>query len=270
MMKILITGARSYIGMSVAEYLARWPEVYQVDTLDMQQESWADADFGGYDAVFHVAGIAHIKETKENAPLYYRVNRDLAIETARKAKVAGVGHFIFLSSMSVYGIDQGPLDPNAQPKPKNNYGKSKFQAEAGITALRDESFAVAVLRPPMVYGPGCKGNYRALQKIARIAPFFPAYENIRSMISMDNLAAFVKEILDSRADGMFCPQDPEYVCTCRMVRDIAAANGKKMPLLKILNPAVVLAKNFTALGNRAFSDLYYTKSEGNEAQKGEA
>lgn len=270
MMKILITGAGSYIGMSVERYLARWPEAYQVDTLDMQQESWVDADFGGYDAVFHVAGIAHIRETAENAPLYYRVNRDLAIETARKAKEAGVHQFVFLSSMSVYGVDQGPLDPMTTPEPKSNYGKSKLQAEEGITALRDESFAVAVLRPPMVYGPGCKGNYRSLQKIAKIAPVFPDYENIRSMISMDNLAAFVKEILDSRADGMFCPQDPEYVCTCRMVRDIAAANGKKMPLLKILNPAVVLAKNFTALGNRAFSDLYYTKSEGNEAQKGEA
>ena len=270
MKKILITGAGSYIGTCTARYLAQWPELYQTDTLDMQEADWVKADFSGYDAVFHVAGIAHIKETEENAPLYYRVNRDLTIETARKAKEAGVGHFVFLSSMSVYGIDHGPLDPKTQPKPKSNYGKSKFQAEEGITALRDESFAVTVLRPPMVYGPGCKGNYRALQKIARIAPFFPAYENIRSMISMDNLAAFVKEILDSRRDGVFCPQDPEYVCTCRMVRDIAAANGKKMPLLKLLNPAVVLAKNYTALGNRAFSDLYYTKSEGNEAQKGEA
>ena len=270
MKRILITGAGSYIGENVARYLAQWPELYRTDTLDMQDENWVSADFSAYDAVFHVAGIAHIKETEENAPLYYRINRDLTIETARKAKAAGVAHFVFLSSMSVYGIDEGPLDPRTTPNPNRNYGKSKLQAEEGITALRDESFAVAILRPPMVYGHGCKGNYRALEKIAKIAPFFPAYENIRSMISIENLAAFVKETLDNRADGIFCPQDPEYVCTCRMVRDIAGANGKKIPLLKILNPAVVLAKKFTSLGHRAFSDLYYTKPQGNEAQKGEA
>ena len=270
MTKILITGAGSYIGSSVETYLAQWPDQYQVDTLDMLDENWKHADFSGYDSVFHVAGIAHIRETEENAPLYYRVNRDMAIEAARKARESGVGQFIFLSSMSVYGADQGPVDPLMAPAPKSHYGKSKLQAEEGITPLRGEGFAVAVLRPPMVYGPGCKGNYRSLQKIAKIAPVFPDYENIRSMISMENLAAFVKQILDSRADGLFCPQDPEYVCTCRMIRDIAAENGRKMSLLKVLNPAVVLAKTFTGMGRKAFSDLYYTKSQGNEAQKGEA
>lgn len=272
MKKILITGAGSYIGTSFARYLAQWPENYRVDTLDMQQENWKEQDFSGYDAVFHVAGIAHIRETEENARLYYTVNRDLAVETARKAKAAGVGQFIFLSSMSVYGIDQGPVAPETLPAPKSNYGKSKLQAEEGIVPLRDESFAVAVLRPPMVYGEGCKGNYRSLEKIAGIVPFFPDYPNVRSMISIENLTEFVRDCVDRRSDGLFCPQDPEYVCTCRMIRDIARKNGRNLPLLKVLNPAVSLAKYCTALGRKAFSDLYYTKtdSHGNEASRGEA
>lgn len=270
MMKILITGAGSYIGESVKGYLARWPETYRVETLDMQDENWRNADFSGFDTVFHVAGIAHIRETEENAPLYYRVNRDLAIETARKAKESGVGQFIFLSSMSVYGIDQGPVEPLTAPNPKSHYGKSKLQAEEGIIPLREAGFAVAVLRPPMVYGPGCKGNYRSLEKIAKIAPVFPDFKNVRSMISMDNLSAFVKELVDNRGDGLYCPQDPEYVCTCRMIRAIAAERGKKLPLLKILNPAVYLAKKFTGMGRKAFSDLYYTRTQGNEGKTGEA
>ena len=272
MKRILITGAGSYIGTCVERYLNKWPEQYRVETLDMQDENWRSADFSGYDSIFHVAGIAHIRETEENAHLYYQVNRDLAIETARKAREAGVSQFVLLSSMSVYGIDQGPVDPLTAPAPKSHYGRSKFQAEEGITPLRGENFAVAVLRPPMVYGENCKGNSRQLEKIAKIAPFFPDYENIRSMVSMDNLAAFVKEVLDTRADGLFCPQDPEYVCTCRMIRSIAAEKGKKLRLIKALNPAVRLAKRFTGAGRKAFSDLYYTKNtlEGNEAGNREA
>lgn len=272
MKKILITGAGSYIGTSFARYLAQWPECYRVDTLDMQNENWHEYDFSGYDAVFHVAGIAHVRETEENAHLYYTVNRDLAVETARKAKAEGVGQFVFLSSMSVYGIDQGPVDPETPPVPKSHYGKSKLQAEEGIVPLRDASFAVAVLRPPMVYGEGCKGNYRALEKIAGIAPFFPDYPNVRSMISIENLTKFIRECVDRRSDGLFCPQDPEYVCTCRMILEIACRNGRRLPLLKFLNPAVSLAKHCTALGRKAFSDLYYTKTdpEGNEASGGEA
>lgn len=267
MKKILITGAGSYIGTSVERYLSQWPEEYRVEALDMIDGSWRVRSFGEYDAVFHVAGIAHIRETEENAANYYRVNRDLAIEVARKAKAEGIGHFIFLSSMSVYGIDQGPVEPLTPPAPKSHYGKSKLQAEEGIVPLRDEGFAVAVLRPPMVYGQGCKGNYRQLEKIARIAPCFPDFENVRSMLSIENLCAFVKEMIDTRGDGLFCPQDPEYVCTCRMIREIAAAQGKKLPLLKILNPAVYLAKRFTGPGRKAFSDLYYTRT--NYEQNGE-
>ena len=85
MKKILITGAGSYIGVSFETYLNQFPGEYRVEAVDMIGEGWREKSFGGFDAVFHVAGIAHIKETADNAELYYRVNRDLAIETAEKA-----------------------------------------------------------------------------------------------------------------------------------------------------------------------------------------
>ena len=107
-----------------------------------------------------MAGIAHIKETKENAELYYKVNRDLAIETAKKAKAQGVKQFVFLSTMSVYGMETGVITKETIPHPKNNYGKSKLQAEEKILSLSDEDFKVCIIRPPMVYGEGCKGNYQ--------------------------------------------------------------------------------------------------------------
>ena len=100
MKKILITGANSYIGTSFEKYMEQY-DGYQIDTLDMMNPEWKNHDFSIYDVVFHVAGIAHQKETKENTHLYYKINRDLAIATAKLVKEAGVKRFVFMSSMSV-------------------------------------------------------------------------------------------------------------------------------------------------------------------------
>ena len=86
MKKILITGQGSYIGESFKNYVLNNYTDYTIETVDMLTDKWKETDFSGYDAVFHVAGIAHIKETKENASLYYKVNCDLAYEVANKAK----------------------------------------------------------------------------------------------------------------------------------------------------------------------------------------
>lgn len=261
MKRILITGAGSYIGKSFENFVNQFPGQYQVDSLDMVHDSWRETSFAGYDAVFHVAGIAHIRETAENAPLYYKVNRDLAVETARKAKTEGVRQFVFLSSMSVYGMEEGCITRETVPAPKSNYGKSKLQAEEGLRELRDDGFAVAILRPPMVYGEGCKGNYQSLVKFAKKMPFFPDYSNKRSMIHIDGLSEAVRGIVDSCAEGLFLPQDPEYVCTCKMVQSIAREMGRDLKLIRILNPAVTLVKYTTNMGRKAFGDLYYSKEE---------
>lgn len=261
MKKILITGANSYIGTSFERYLAQWPEAYQIDTVDMVDGTWQAKSFARYDAVYHVAGIAHIKETAENAALYYAVNRDLAIETARKAKEAAVRQFVFLSSMSVYGMEEGEISKKTVPAPKSNYGKSKLQAEEGLMALSDENFTLAIVRPPMVYGDECKGNYQHLVAFARKMPVFPDYKNKRSMIHVDGLSAAVKKLIDENAAGLFLPQDKEYICTCKMVQQIAENMGKRMRLLKILNPAVAILVRCTAMGKKAFGNLYYLKED---------
>ena len=261
MKKILITGAGSYIGQSFARYLQQFPGEYHVETVDMIDGSWRETAFSGFDAVYHVAGIAHIRETAENAHLYYEVNRDLAVETAKKAKAEGVSQFVFLSSMSVYGMEEGCITRDTMPDPKSNYGKSKLQAEAGLEELKDENFRIAVLRPPMVYGEGCKGNYQSLVKFAKLLPVFPDYSNKRSMLHIDGLCEVVKTIIDSQGEGLYLPQDEKYVCTCKMVQGIAQDLGKNMKLLKILNPAVSIVKHCTAMGRKAFGDLYYEKEQ---------
>lgn len=257
MKRILITGANSYIGTSFESYIKQWPEDYQVDTIDMIDGSWREKSFAGYDAVFHVAGIAHMKETRKNAPLYYSVNRDLAVETARKSKADGVKQFVFLSSMSVYGMETGVITKETQPAPKTHYGKSKLEAEKGMSALVDENYSVAILRPPMVYGKGCKGNFQLLLRIAEKAPIFPCYANQRSMIYIDNLSSFVKMTIDNVMSDMLYPQNREYVRTDYMLKLIAERMERNVSRSKLLTPAVAVAKKFIAQPRKAFGSLIY-------------
>lgn len=265
MMKILITGAGSYIGMSVERYLARWPEEYQVDTLDMLDENWRNADFSSYDSVFHVAGIAHSDTgaiTPEQERLYYRVNTDLAVETAQKAREEGVKQFIYMSSAIVYG-NSAPLGQRKRitretpVNPANAYGNSKVKAEEGLLPMNCDSFRVVILRPPMIYGPGSRGNYPTLAKLAVKLPVFPKVDNERSMLYIGNLAEFVRLMVDNREQGIFWPQNREYVNTARLAQLIAAAHGKKLMTVGGVAWAVKLLGKFTALVDKAFGSLSY-------------
>ena len=265
MKKILITGAGSYIGTSVAAYLENWQDAYRVDTLDMLGDGWKEADFSGYDSVFHVAGIAHSDSGKipaEKEALYYSVNRDLTVQTAQKAKDAGVKQFVFMSSAIVYG-DSAPVGKDKYitketvPSPANCYGHSKLQAELGLQALESEDFRVVILRPPMIYGPGSKGNYPVLSRLAGMLPVFPLVENRRSMLYIGNLAEFVRLMIDREERGTFWPQNAEYSNTSRLVKQIAEAKGKRVHLVKGFTWALKLLSCVTPLVNKAFGSMCY-------------
>jgi nucleoside-diphosphate-sugar epimerase len=257
MKKILITGKNSYVGTSLEKWLGKHPDRYSIDSISLRNNSWKDKDFSDYDVVFHVAGIAHIKETKENAQLYYKVNRDLAYEVARKAKIESVKQFIFLSSMSVYGIETGVIDKDSPLKPNSNYGKSKLEAEKLIANLENSYFKVAILRPPMIYGKGCKGNYTKLAKLALKTPIFPDIGNKRSMIYIENLCEFFRQLTDKCDSGLFFPQNKEYVCSSKMVKLVAEAHGKRIYLTRVFNPLLQKLKNNTV--NKVFGDLIYDR-----------
>jgi UDP-glucose 4-epimerase len=258
MKRILITGSNSYIGTSLEKWLENSPDRYSIDSVSLRDNSWKEKDFSKYDVVFHVAGIAHIKETKENASLYYSVNRDLVYETAKRAKNDGVKQFIFLSSMSVYGIESGVIDKSSSLNPKSNYGKSKLQAEELIEPLSSRTFKIATLRPPMIYGKECKGNYSRLVKLALKLPVFPYIKNQRSMIYIDNFCEYVRLLIDDCSSGLFFPQNEEYICTSDMVKFIAEAHGKNIRMTKLFNPLIKQLNIGTV--NKVFGNLVYEKN----------
>lgn len=269
MKRVLITGANSYIGTSFAKYInAHYPDGYIVDTVDMIDAAWREKNFGGYDAVFHVAGIAHSDGGKiddKKARLYYAVNTELAIETAQKAKADGAKQFIFMSSAIVYG-NSAPIGgrkvvtKDTPVSPVNCYGDSKVQAEKGIRPLDDQTFKVVILRPPMIYGKGSKGNYPLLAKIAIKMPVFPHVKNERSMLYVENLCEFVRLMVENEEHGTFWPQNEEYSNTSELVQMIAAAHGKKVRLVKGFAWLLRLMGYATGLVNKAFGSLCYEKA----------
>lgn len=272
MKKVLITGANSYIGTSFENWVKENRVDITIETQDMIGDGWKNKDFHGYDAIFHVAGIAHAdvgKVTEEQKELYYKVNSDLTIECAQKAKSEGVKQFIFMSSIIVYGESAGigkmrVITKDTPLTPANFYGDSKIKAEEGLQKLMDDNFKVVILRPPMIYGKGSKGNYPLLSKMARRLPFFPDIENQRSMLYVENLCKFISLMIENEESGIFFPQNAEYVKTSEMVKEIAKVHGKKVYMVKVFNPVLFLMGKMSGkiggLVNKAFGNMVYEKT----------
>lgn len=268
MKKVLITGKDSYIGTSLEQWLLRESRVYKIDTLDMKDNNWIDKSFSGYDVVFHVAGIAHVSKDPKLEQLYYKINRDLTIETAKKAKADGVKQFIFMSSIIVYGDSSSRkrvIDRNTIPTPSNFYGDSKLQAEEGIRCLESDNFKVVILRPPMIYGKGSKGNYVKLARLAMKVPIFPNFDNERSMLHIDNLCEFIKLMIDEEETGLYFLQNSDYVKTSVLVKYIAEVHGKKIHMTRAFNWLIRLMFGFSVI-NKVFGNLVYEKTMCNYAE----
>ncbi len=273
MKRVLITGANSYIGTSFENYAGlNYKDDLCIDSVDMLDGSWREKSFENIDIVFHVAGIAHAdvgKVSEADIRKYYAVNTDLAIETARKAKTDGVKQFVFMSSAIIYG-DSAPygkkkvITKNTEPRPANFYGDSKWQADKGVRELANGTFTVTVLRPPMIYGKGSKGNYPLLSKMAKELPLFPNVKNERSMLYIENLCEFLCQVMIRGEGGIFWPQNAEYTATSQMVKMISEAAGHKIGVSKIWAPAVAIAAHIPgkigALTNKAFGNLAYDLS----------
>ena len=259
-MNILITGAGSYVGTQVANWLEKDSQ-FRVDAVDTFGDNWKKADYSKYEVVFHVAGIAHVNADPKMEPLYYQVNRDLTIAIANHAKAAGVKQFIFMSSMIVFHESQSlkaeVLTKDTAPNPNGFYGDSKLQAEKGLKELESDTFKVCILRPPMIYGPNSKGNFPRLAKLATKTPFFPAYHNKRSMLFIDNLSEFVKQAIIRELSGTFYPQNRELADTVEIIRFFAKEAGHRIWITKLFNPLVWLGSFVLQPVNKMFATYHY-------------
>ena len=273
--RILITGTGGYLGTSFEQYIAKingnMPQnLWHVTFVSVRNEKWKEMDFSEYDVILHVAAIVHQKEKPGMEQLYYDVNYCLTEALAKKAKLdvakrqGRTGEvkklqFVFLSTMSVYGIVSGRITADTKPVPANFYGRSKLLAEEILQKMEDESFVASIVRPPMIYGKNCTGNYALLEKLATKIPFFPKTNNERSMLYIDNLNEFLRLVIEKEASGVFCPQNEAYVNTSDMVEVIRKSYGKAGVTIPgfgwLLN---ILAKKISLFA-KVFGTLTYEK-----------
>jgi len=239
-MNVIIIGKNSYIGDHIDYWLQQYG--HNVSQLDVLSADWENFDYSGYDAIIHVAGIVHRPDCKD-WNLYKKVNTDMPITIATKAKLRGVKQYIYFSTMGVYGIGK-KLEPCVVTKDtpllregNSMYGASKLMAEDGLAKLQDADFSVAFVRPPSVYGKGCKGGYiSGFRKIVELLPIVPeAYTDIhQSFIYIDNLAECIRMIVENKLSGVFCPQDDMIPNANELLKAISDGIGKKYRSSRLL------------------------------------
>lgn len=279
MKRVLVTGLNSYIGNSFETWVKEQNEKHPEEQIEVEKRTlrgadWMKDDWSGYDAILHVAGLAHVDVSavsEESKQKYCKVNRDLAIDTAKKAKEDGVKQFINLSSIIVYGASapigvEKVITAETKPEPESFYGGSKLQAEEGIFPLSGDGFKIANIRTPMVYGKGAKGNFPKLAELAKKTPIFPDIENRRSMIYIKNLCELIRQIILKEADGMFYPQNKEQVSTSRLVQMIAEANGKQIKLVKGLDGCFSALAKLNPKVDKVFGNLSYEETLSNTSR----
>ena len=257
MKRVLIVGANSHIGTSFEIYVH---DRLDVTTVSSMNNEWQTVDYSGFDSIIYVAGIAHQKQTKKNKDTYFWVNRDLAFAVAQKAKADGARQFVYLSSMAVYGMKSGEITDHAVPSPQTNdyYSLSKWQAEGLISQLQSDDFHVTIIRPPMVYGPGCPGSFQALIRIVKLSPIIPTIKNKRSTIFIDNLTELLTITIEKSVAGIICPQNSDYACTSAMMEEIAVVLSKRRLRLSAVNVLIKLFVQICPPLQKAFGNLYYS------------
>jgi len=226
-----ITGASGFIGSFLCDYLGKENDIVKIDLKDKTLDSYS---FLGIDVVIHLAGIAHTKIS--NKELYYDINRDLAYQTALKAKAEGVKQFIFMSTSKVYGdfaVNNQSFNELSECHPNDDYSKSKYEAELLIKGLEDNVFTLSIIRPPLVYGPGVKANMLGLIKFIRKMPIIPfkGINNRRSIVYVGNLSALIARIIEKRLGGVFLPSDKQPLSVAEISEIIVKQLGVKKKIV---------------------------------------
>lgn len=238
---LMITGASGFIG---SNFIERYKDKYNIIPVDLLKIKPEEIDFRGVDTVLHLAALVH---QMKGAPRekYFEVNTELTRRVAEEAKKQGVRHFVFYSTVKVYGYDGDLYNHNiilneeSECKPMNDpYGESKWEAEKILRRLEDDNFKIGIIRPPMVYGKGVKGNMESLIKLVKMLPILPFNydKNRRSLVNIENLMYLTALVIDKEASGVFLPLDEKNISLKEIVEGIEKAYNLKRINIPIIQP----------------------------------
>mgnify|MGYP000397816424 CR=1 FL=1 len=229
-LKLLVTGSSGFIGSS---FLQEKEENYSVKTFSFQAERLDELSLEGVDTVLHLAALVHQPDNNEHE-VYMIANYKNTIDLAKKSKEQGVRHFIFMSSVKVYGEESKGtcFTEDSECHPVDIYGKSKLEAEKALLLLEEKDFVVSIIRTPLVYGPRVKANVFNIVKLLSKFSYLPFanISNQRSMVYVGNLIQLIKLIIMKRASGIFLASDLKPVSTSYFFSLISQALHKKTRL----------------------------------------
>jgi nucleoside-diphosphate-sugar epimerase len=262
MNRILITGTHSFIGINFRK-LSENQNIKEVSLKENQPEQ---IDFNQFDIVLHLAALVH-QSKRIKSEEYNSTNRDLPVKVAKLAKSAGIKQFIFLSTVKVYGkFAKGsePWNEDSVCHPDDAYGRSKYQAELALRKLESTEFKIAIIRTPIVYGPGVSANILKLVKLIEKFPFLPFRDinNNRHYTYAGNLIGFIDKIIELRASGTFIAMDDTPISTTNLVQTIAHFLRKNIFLFKI--PRLIIMAGIKlrpAIFDRLYGSFYLDNSQ---------
>lgn len=232
MKKLLITGSNGFIGNY---FINNYKSKYNIKTFSFLKDDINNLNCGDIDVVFHLSALVH-QMGGASANEYEKINVIQTIELAKKAKESGVKHFVFMSTVKVYGEEtNSKYTENTVCNPEDDYGKSKLKAEQELQKLEDENFKISIIRTPIVYGYGVKANIKNLINLVNKVPVLPfgKIKNKRSMVYIGNLCHLVDEIITQEKQGIFLACDDEPLSTSKLIELIAKNIEKKTYLIKI-------------------------------------
>lgn len=232
MKNILLTGSNGFVGKYfVSKYISK----YNINKFSFLKDDFSDLDLSKTNTIIHLSALVHKMEgaTKEE---YERINVTQTIRLSKKAKELGVKHFIFMSTVKIYGEETNLIyKENSECKPEDEYAKSKYKAEIELLKLNDDTFKVSVIRTPIIYGYGVKANIKSLINLVskvRVLPFNNT-NNKRSMVYIGNLCNLIDAIILKKKRGIFLASDDATVSTTDFIDYISKSIGAKTILIKI-------------------------------------
>jgi len=273
---ILVTGASGFIGCPLVSLLSANEEVRVraavrsqvnersssstcVEIGDISSKTNWSAALDGIQVVVHTAARVHIMNDSVESPLteFRKVNVEGTLNLARQAAQRGVRRFVFISSVKVNGEQTGadtPFLADDSPQPIDPYGISKFEAEACLTRLADETgMEFVIIRSPLVYGPGVKGNFASMVRILKKGVPLPlgAIHNKRSLVALDNLLDLVVKCIDHprAANQVFFAGDGEDMSTTELLQRLGQALDKPVRLIPL--PVNILFFVASLIGKKA-------------------
>ncbi|MGL5624879.1 NAD-dependent epimerase/dehydratase family protein [Cetobacterium sp.] len=240
---LMITGASGFIG---SNFIKKYENEYNIVPVCLIKNKPEDLDYTGVDAILHLAALVHqMKGAPEEK--YFEVNTELTRRLATTAKNKGVKHFVFYSTVAVWGMHgyfehEKVITLKTLLNPLTPYAKSKLNAEEILNELKGNDFKISILRPPIVYGKDCPGNMKRLEKLVDRLPILPFGndENRRTIVHVDKLLDETNKIIKSENEGIFIPRDDKDMSIKDILEYVFGEKNKKKILIKLPKFGVIL------------------------------